>query len=250
MNSPLVFNSSIIRPGYRIHEPLHEVAPLKGWGLQEQYMAEDIQISPTSETTDIEERVALQDSASREHYSYMNQVAFTILLHLALISVYIALFGVYLKHYEHHIVIQLDETWIPTVVTTLSQLIGTVCKSITGTLNMLDIDIYKTYLALLVLFTQHISLRRDLHSRQTLTAVHDKNNAWLGLASSLTTVFQQCSSRAAPVGVIAITLYLSSIFALHITIPALFDFIPVNGSKLIYRPTRLANISMDTGVTL
>ena len=114
-----------------------------------------------------------------------------------------------------------------------------------STSGKLKADFHQTYLALLVLFTQRLALRRDLHSRQTLTAVHDKNNAWLGLASSLVTVFQQISSRAAPVGVACIMLYLSAIFALHITIPALFNFVPINGSTTIYRTTRLSNASID-----
>ena len=46
-------------------------------------------------------------------------------------------------------------------------------------------------------------------------------------------------------GVICIVLYLSSIFALHITIPALLNFVPANGSTIIYLPTKLSNTSTD-----
>ena len=106
-------------------------------------------------------------------------------------------------------------------------------------------EVSQTYLAILVLFTQRLALKRDLRVRQTLTAVHDKNNAWLGLASSLVTLFQQLSSRAAPVEVTCIMLYLSFIFSLHVTIPTLFSFLPVNGTAIVHLPTKLSNVSVD-----
>lgn len=102
------------------------------------------------------------------------------------------------------------------------------------------------YLALLVLVTQRLALKRDLQSRQTLTAVHDKHNAWLSLGSSVTTMFQQFKTRAAPAGVLAILLYLGSVFVLHITIPALFHLVPVNGTTSSHWPTTLSNTSVNS----
>ena len=62
--------------------------------------------------------------------SYRNQVAATISLHFILVSIYVALLGVYSEHYEHRVIIPLNETWMSTMVTTLSQLIGTVLLTI------------------------------------------------------------------------------------------------------------------------
>ncbi|KAI0788914.1 hypothetical protein BC629DRAFT_1440116 [Irpex lacteus] len=47
------------------------------------------------------------------------------------------------------------------------------------------------YLAALVLVTQRLSLICDIHTRQTLTALHDKLSAWLGLGSSILTLVDQ-----------------------------------------------------------
>ena len=79
----------------------------------------------------------------------------------------------------------------------------------------------------MVLLAQNLALRRDLNARQTLTAIHDKSRAWLGLGSSLASLYQQTKLRAAAWGVLAVTAYLTGISVLHITISSLLDVVPL-----------------------
>lgn len=96
-------------------------------------------------------------------------------------------------------------------------------------------------MAVLIGFTQRLALRSDLFTRQTLTAIHDKNAAWLGLGSAFGSLWQQLELPAAVYGVALITLYLLGIFALHITIPSLFHVVPFNETVSSLHPTTLAN---------
>lgn len=61
---------------------------------------------------------------------------------------------------------------------------------------------------------------RNLRKRQTLTAVHDKASAWLGLGSSVAALLDQAEVPAAMSGVVLVMLYLADITALHVTVPA------------------------------
>ncbi|KAJ7242139.1 hypothetical protein B0H12DRAFT_1236803 [Mycena haematopus] len=117
----------------------------------------------------------------------------------------------------------LSTTWIPVVVGTVSQIFATV------------------YSAILVLLTQRLALRNDLNTRQTLTAVHDKTAAWLGLGSALSSLWQQTKIRAATWGVTCITLYLLCVFTLHVSIQALFHVVPYNATIPTFQPTNLTN---------
>ena len=86
-----------------------------------------------------------------------------------------------------------------------------------------------------MLFTQRLALRNDLNTRQTLTAVHDRSRAWLGLGSALSSLWDQAW------GVFCIIIYLMSIFALHISIRGLFHVVPYNATVQTVHPTLLAN---------
>ena len=77
------------------------------------------------------------------------------------------------------------------------------------------------YLAILVLLTQRLALSRDLRTRQTLTAIHDKNSAWLGIGSAGIGLWEQAKLLSAISGISGIALYLFGIYVLHVTIPAL-----------------------------
>lgn len=70
-----------------------------------------------------------------------------------------------------------------------------------------------------MLVTQRIALIRDLHTQQTLTAIHDKSSAWLGIGSSMLALFDQVSVPSATSKVVFITLYLAGITVLHVSIP-------------------------------
>ena len=78
----------------------------------------------------------------------------------------------------------------------------------------------KLYCAILVLVTQHLALRRNLHIRQTLSAIHDKSAAWLGLGASFLALARQRTLNTDVLGVLQIVLYLLLVFVVHITIPS------------------------------
>lgn len=84
------------------------------------------------------------------------------------------------------------------------------------------------YTAVLVLITQQLALRRDFHLRQTLSALHDKQSAWLGIGSSALVLWRQRKVNTALWSVVTVALYLGGIFTLHITTPGLFEVVPFN----------------------
>jgi hypothetical protein len=99
----------------------------------------------------------------------------------------------------------------------------------------------------MVMFTQRLALQRDLAQRQTLTAIHDKSSAWLGIGSAVVGVVQQMKLQTAVWGVILIALYFLGVFTLHVSIPSLFHVDLFNGTNPITRTTILAvgnNVNM------
>ncbi|OCH87593.1 hypothetical protein OBBRIDRAFT_837249 [Obba rivulosa] len=138
-------------------------------------------------------------------------------LHVLLVGIHVALLQVYMHHYEHKITASGN-----TATTALSLTVRIGSQMIATVLTLF-----------LVLVTQQLSLKRNFHARQTLTALHDKANAWLGLGSSFLTLYQQRKTRTAPWYIFAITVYSLGIFILHITTPALFDVIPFTQTALV-----------------
>ncbi|GJE92163.1 hypothetical protein PsYK624_083160 [Phanerochaete sordida] len=59
-----------------------------------------------------------------------------------------------------------------------------------GKLSLVPNAIIKIYLVPLLYLTQLLALRRDLHLKQTLTAMHDKSEAWLSLGATGVTLFR------------------------------------------------------------
>lgn len=100
----------------------------------------------------------------------------------------------------------------------------------------------KLYLALLVLVTQRLALVRDLRTQQTLTAIHDKTSAWLGLGSSLATLVDQVKVPATVSGVLFIVLYLAGIAVLHVVIPAAISVNVYNATMQTLQQTHLSNM--------
>lgn len=96
------------------------------------------------------------------------------------------------------------------------------------------------YLAALVLVTQRVALIHDLNTRQTLTAIHDKTSAWLGLGSSLLALIDQFKLPSAVPSVICTGIYLAGIAALHITIPAFVSINTYNATVFTKQTTQLA----------
>jgi hypothetical protein len=72
------------------------------------------------------------------------------------------------------------------------------------------------------MYTQRVALRRDLLQPQSLTSLHDRTAAWLGVGSALNIVRKQ---RRAFSRTLVTAVYLLCIFGLHNTIPALFSLV-------------------------
>ena len=77
---------------------------------------------------------------------------------------------------------------------------------------------------------QQLAVQRQLHSSQTLTALHDSVNAWSGLGSSVLTVLQQFRVPATVFPTLITSIYLGCIAVLHITTPALFSLETFNST--------------------
>ncbi|KAI0089621.1 hypothetical protein BDY19DRAFT_114029 [Irpex rosettiformis] len=127
------------------------------------------------------------------------------LMHVVLIILYTTLVIIASRHYEHG----LDYPFTLARQTTMSVTVSVVAQTFST-----------LYLAGLVLLTQRQALIRDLHTQQTLTAIHDKLTAWLGLGSSLMALVDQIRIPAAVSNVVFIAIYLCGVAVLHITIPA------------------------------
>ncbi|KAI0750551.1 hypothetical protein BC629DRAFT_1598872 [Irpex lacteus] len=146
-------------------------------------------------------------------------------LHIILILLYVALVTKASQHYEHG----LNFPFTPSGQTTISVTVSIISQGF-GTL----------YLAGLVLVTQRLALIHDLHTRQTLTAIHDKTSAWLGLGSSLLAIVDQIKLPSAVFSVAFIGSYLLGIAALHITIPASVSVNTYNATIMTQQTTQLA----------
>ncbi|GJE99694.1 hypothetical protein PsYK624_159650 [Phanerochaete sordida] len=186
-------------------------------------------LEEVSETTVLTDQPQARGTVPQKHAAearhHWRDAALCILLHVLLLLVHVALLVVFSRHYEHAATLSITHastTWAPLVVGTIQQAFATI------------------YTAALVLVTQRLALRAALRTRQTLTAVHDKNAAWLGLGSALGALWQQTKVRAAPGGVALVAFYLACVFMLHISVPGLFHVVPYNASALQTVRTRLA----------
>lgn len=170
----------------------------------------------------------IQEAQASSSFGLHLHAAICVGLHVFLILVHIGLLVVCLGRYEQSITFALTPfsvEWLPLIVTTAMQLLGTI------------------FLTILVAITQTLAFRRDIYVRQTLTALHDKSTAWLGLGSASLSLWRQFKLRAAMVGVLYITAYLLGIWMLHITIPAVLDVVPYNATVSTVNQTTLANVT-------
>ena len=90
-----------------------------------------------------------------------------------------------------------------------------------------------------------MAFRSELYVSQTLTALHDKSNAWLGLGAALTSLWAQAKLQAAIVGVGYVVAYLLGVWILHITIPTMVNVVPYNMTVPTVYPTVLANVTSN-----
>ncbi|KAJ3523100.1 hypothetical protein NM688_g8780 [Phlebia brevispora] len=96
------------------------------------------------------------------------------------------------------------------------------------------------YCAVLALLVQHISFQELSKRPQTLTAIHDKSSAWLGLGASLQTLVYQRKLVTDLLGVSMITSYLFLIFIVHTTLPGIFSVTTQNVTTFATYSTTLA----------
>ena len=103
---------------------------------------------------------------------------------------------------------------------------------------------WQLYLVPLLYLTQLLALRRDLHVEQTLTAMHDKSQAWLSLGATGVTLWKyrdifgtRKSNRniwwqdlASLAGIICVFLYLAGSLVLTIMAPDLITAGPIFGN--------------------
>ncbi|KAJ7579190.1 hypothetical protein C8J56DRAFT_1110410 [Mycena floridula] len=91
------------------------------------------------------------------------------------------------------------------------------------------------YLTILLFITQKLALRRVLSSAKTMTALHDRQSAWVGLGSAVNVLWNQRSVPASVWGVTVVTLYLAFTAGLKITTPNILSLVSVNqtGSRTI-----------------
>ncbi|KAL1701707.1 hypothetical protein EV121DRAFT_294015 [Schizophyllum commune] len=130
-------------------------------------------------------------------------------IHGFLVGIHIALLGICLAHLEERIMLPISTTraWSDLTNTAIT-VSGTVFATVYG--------------ALLIWITQRLALRRLLTSEQTLTAMHDEFNSWIGLGSAVFALLNQHKIRSSPVSVTLITSYLIGAAILHVSIPAMF----------------------------
>lgn len=129
-------------------------------------------------------------------------------LHGFLVGLHITLLVLRLNRAEETIIIPLE---------------GSALVRYTATAMTISATIFATvYGALLICLTQRLALRRLLTSRQTLTAMHDEYNAWIGVGSALFSLYGQTRIRSALPSVTCISIYLVSAAILHVSIPAMF----------------------------
>ena len=102
---------------------------------------------------------------------------------------------------------------------------------------------------MLVLLTQQLALKREFHVSQTLSALHDKSSAWLGVGSSALVLWSQLKVRTAPLRILLIAIYLAGIFVFHITTPSLFNVVPYNVTTTVKQPTQLGRVIPITSNT-
>ncbi|KAJ7614512.1 hypothetical protein FB45DRAFT_255023 [Roridomyces roridus] len=124
-------------------------------------------------------------------------------LHVALVAIQLLLLVVWHQEWEHGISFSVDQ----------ELRVARLVKGILTTFITL-------YSALLVFVTQSLALRRDLHTRQLLTATHDNVVAWSGLGSAVLRLWQQRGIPASPIGVLSALIYLAGIAVLHTAFPA------------------------------
>ncbi|KAK0216578.1 hypothetical protein EDD85DRAFT_942889 [Armillaria nabsnona] len=152
-------------------------------------------------------------------------------LHAVLVCVHVLILLVWITRIEHKVVFPIGKrsNMLSTALVQVSQIISTV------------------YIAGLILVSQQLATRRNIHARQTLTATHDNMSAWSGLGAALISVWRQTAIAASVAGSILVAGYFICVTILHITAPAIFSIQPFNTTQYSVISTTMGppNISIN-----
>ncbi|KAJ6449264.1 hypothetical protein C8R45DRAFT_1131086 [Mycena sanguinolenta] len=143
----------------------------------------------------------------------------TVILHIGLVGVHLAILVIAFKRLEHDITFSVGlQTTVSFWTTAISTTIGTV------------------YCSCLVFLSQRLALQSGTGSR-SLTSVHDRNSSWRGFGSALSVLYNQIALPSSVLQSLVVVLYLGGISILHITIPATFSVETFNASIFLEVPT-------------
>ncbi|KAF7377224.1 hypothetical protein MSAN_00142300 [Mycena sanguinolenta] len=130
----------------------------------------------------------------------------TVILHIGLVGVHLAILVIASKQLEHNITFSLGlQSTVSFWTTAISTAIGTV-----------------VYCSCLVFISQKLAMQSGAGSR-SLTAVHDSISSWRGFGSALSVLHNQVALPASVLQSLIVVGYLGAISILHITIPATFS---------------------------
>jgi hypothetical protein len=181
--------------------------------------------APSSSYDDVssEKTASIRAPRASRWHTVERRDTWCLLMHVGLVLVHIALLIVAIGGWAGHISIALGKgsDRVQTALTIGGSVFGTVSTSVLPRHRRLS-DCVKAYTSLLVMYTQRVALRRDLLQPQSLTSLHDRTAAWLGVGSALNIVRKQ---RRAFSRTLVTAVYLLCIFGLHNTIPALFSLV-------------------------
>ncbi|KAJ7325390.1 hypothetical protein DFH08DRAFT_1085129 [Mycena albidolilacea] len=138
----------------------------------------------------------------------------SLVLHLLLVGIHLALLAIWARGLEHRITFSQDNQ-----------------KSVNFRITAIANTFGAIYAAALVFVTQRLWTRQSLRADQTLTATHDSAAAWTGIGSALSQLWTQRTTSGSDIGVLSVFLYLANILVLHITTPALFSFETFNSTR-------------------
>jgi hypothetical protein len=145
-------------------------------------------------------------------------------MHIGLVLVHVVLLVISLGGWEGRVSLPIGDSSekFQTGLTIGGSAFCTVSAFVFASLRPLLKDRTKAYTSVLVMYTQRLSLRRDLLRPQSLTSLHDHTAAWLGIGSALNIARKQ---RRIVNHTLITTMYLLCVFGLHNTVPALLTLV-------------------------
>ncbi len=173
------------------------------------------------------------------------------MLHAVLVCAHVLILLVWITRIEHKVVFPIGKrsNMLSTALVQVSQIISTVGSSSYPGNRVRENShhVLQVYIAGLILVSQQLATRRNIHARQTLTATHDNMSAWSGLGAALISVWHQTAIAASVTGSVLVAGYFICVTILHITAPAIFSIQPFNTTQYAVISTTMGppNISIN-----